>query len=381
MRGYREQRLCQAFRSDGVFYDMQGNVVIQEVFAVDRSVREARDRGTSNEQRHDQEVVILHLSYLPPSEAISEALTRRREEVDRECRRRGFLTAQVVGSLSRRVASTRSRIAALPVRRGTMVLGEAVRFGSTFLGIFTILFLVLNGQSYWQILRSRIFPDQEWERTLALERIAEPALAEKLGHVPTLPIAGMPSHVLPPFTFAVAPPDHRLIIPKIVVNVPIVEPSDAALRREDWGTFDRDLQQALRKGVVHYPGTAKPGQRGNAFYTGHSSYYPWDPGRYKDVFARLPDLRVGDAYVVYRRGRAHHYRVASVAEVMPEDTSVLEQPHEEQVSTLMTCTPVGTTLRRLIVRGEEMDPRTGERIVGEERPASGTAMPKVPLPI
>jgi LPXTG-site transpeptidase (sortase) family protein len=161
---------------------------------------------------------------------------------------------------------------------------------------------------------------------------------------------------LPP----VGPPEHRLIIPKLNLNVPVTIPSYEALLREDWSQVETDIQKALEGGVVHYPGTAKPGQAGNFFITGHSSYYPWAPGNYKTVFARLGDLTVGDEYWVYYGGDKHRYVVTSVTEVKPSNVDVLDQPVDRRMSTLMTCVPVGTTLRRLIVAAEEVDPETGE---------------------
>jgi LPXTG-site transpeptidase (sortase) family protein len=155
-------------------------------------------------------------------------------------------------------------------------------------------------------------------------------------------------------------PDNRLIIPKLAKNVPLVEATDVALRRGDFKTFEEDVQDALRFGVVRYPGTAEPGGPGNVFITGHSAYLFWDSGRYKEVFARLSELDVGDTYAISYRGKLHHYRVAKKFEVSPKDISVLAQPSDKRMSTLMTCTPVGTTLRRLIVQAEEIQPGTGK---------------------
>src|SRR5687767_11297538 len=70
----------------------------------------------------------------------------------------------------------------------------------------------------------------------------------------------------------------RLFIPSLGIDVPLVyieEKNEAA------------FQAALRDGVVHYPGTAMPGQPGNAYYFGHSSDYSWSKGEYKNVFATL----------------------------------------------------------------------------------------------
>ena len=53
-----------------------------------------------------------------------------------------------------------------------------------------------------------------------------------------------------------------MIIPKLAKNVPLVDATDAALRRGDFKAFEKDVQDTLRFGVVRYPGTAEPGEPG-----------------------------------------------------------------------------------------------------------------------
>jgi sortase A len=158
----------------------------------------------------------------------------------------------------------------------------------------------------------------------------------------------------------VAPPDNRLIIPKIGKNVPLISATSAALKREDWKTFEADIQDALLLGVVRYPGTAEPGELGNVFITGHSSNYPWIFSKYNAVLARLPTLEIGDEYSVYYEGKLHRYRIAKKFEVSPKDVSVLEQPRDRYMSTLMTCVPIGTTLRRLVLQADEVNPLSSQ---------------------
>ncbi len=149
------------------------------------------------------------------------------------------------------------------------------------------------------------------------------------------------------------PPDMRLEIPSLfsgTIPVKNVEKQDFDFK--NYYSSENEIQKALRDGVVHYPFTATPDQYGNVFITGHSSYYPWDKGHYKDIFALLHKLEVGDEYVLYFGEKKYIYRVTDHFEVEPDDISVLNQPVDKKISTLMTCTPVGTTLRRLIVRGE-----------------------------
>jgi sortase A len=106
--------------------------------------------------------------------------------------------------------------------------------------------------------------------------------------------------------------------------------------------------------VVHYPGTAQPGQIGNVFITGHSSYYLWDPGKYKDVFVRLHDMDVGDEFTVFWNQNTYHYRIRERKVVAPEETSVLSQPQHERIATLMTCTPIGTAKNRLVLVADQI---------------------------
>lgn len=249
--------------------------------------------------------------------------------------------------------------------RGTLFLLDTVRFGGTFATLFVLLFVSLNYQSFWAIAQSYVDPLAEVTGVKAASQ-SDKSIAEKLRRIPSLAVAGRTDGSMIAHLPAVGPPDNRIIIPSLDLNVPIVAPSTEPLLREDWLSLEEEIQDALQDGVVHYPGTARPGQAGNFFVTGHSSYFPWAPGAFKSVFARLHELKVGDEYWVFYNGDRHRYIIRSKKEIKPSDVSVLEQPVNKRISTLMTCTPVGTTLRRLIVTAEEVDPVTGATLdVGE----------------
>lgn len=233
---------------------------------------------------------------------------------------------------------------------------DTVRFGGTFALIFTVLFVGVNYQSFFQIARAQLALNTDIETEQALQKMESTELTVRTRNITDRNSEKNILTYLPD----VGPFESRLIIPKLGKNIPIIRPSTDALVKEDWKQFETDIQHALRDGVVHYPGSARAGQAGNFFLTGHSSYYPWDDGKYKDVFARLPELDIGDTYFVYYGGDKHTYRIVKKYEVKPNNVSVLDQPSDRRLSTLMTCTPVGTTLRRLIVQAEEIDPRTNE---------------------
>lgn len=274
---------------------------------------------------------------------------------------------------------------ARPRSRFTLFIFDTIRFGATFAVIFGALFVAINYQSFWNIAKAELALDANIGTMQALHDLTERDRGEAPDTSPNnsvqplrkansgIDIEGSLLAVLPP----VGPPEDRLIIPKIGKNVPIVVPPIDSLMSEDWKQFESDIQHALRDGVVHYPGTARPGQAGNFFITGHSSYYPWDSGKYKEVFALLHELEVGDTYSVYYGGDLHTYRVTSKYEVKPSDVSVLDQPTDKREATLMTCTPIGTTLRRLIVKAEEVDSITGVALKAGEQGTQKMRQPSI----
>lgn len=258
--------------------------------------------------------------------------------------------------------------------RGVLFMLDTVRFGGTFASIFVLLFVALNYQSFWEIAQSYVLPIAK-VTGMNFGEANEADIAEKLKNIPALAVAGGTEGSLLDHLPPVGPPENRLIIPALDLNVPIVVPPNEALLREDWKTLEETIQKSLEGGVAHYPGTARPGQAGNFFVTGHSSYFPWAPGAFKSVFARLHELNEGDEYWVFYNGDRHRYIIQSKKEIKPSDVTVLDQPVGKRISTLMTCTPVGTTLRRLILTAQEVDPVSGLALeVGEH---GNEQLPKV----
>jgi len=109
-----------------------------------------------------------------------------------------------------------------------------------------------------------------------------------------------------------------------------------------------DLDQHL----IHYAGTALPGQYGNPVIFGHS-VLPifYNPKSYISVFSKLPTLDEGDEIFVSFDGVEYRYVVESYHEVKPDQVEVLEQRYDRQTITLITCVPPGTYLRRGVIMG------------------------------
>ncbi len=140
-----------------------------------------------------------------------------------------------------------------------------------------------------------------------------------------------------------AVPNGAIVIEKIDVQAPIVW---------DVPNTPTETESNLKNGVIHLHGTAKPGEGGNVFITGHSSDYFWSNGKYKEAFVLLDKLVVGDKIYINFNNVIYGYSVVEKKSVKPNDLSVLDQ-EDKRILSLMTCTPVGTALNRLIIVAEE----------------------------
>jgi LPXTG-site transpeptidase (sortase) family protein len=157
-----------------------------------------------------------------------------------------------------------------------------------------------------------------------------------------------------------------LTLPAINTEAPIIfEPSTA-----EW-----KVQLALRNGVVHYGSSANPGQAGNTVIFGHSSGQPWAPGNYKFVFTLLDKLEKGQTITLDYQGTRYTYRVTDKYVVKPTDTSILA-PSTKPTLTLFTCTPVGTSTNRLVIKAEQISP--SPQNAPAAAPASGSTPTNLP---
>jgi len=142
-------------------------------------------------------------------------------------------------------------------------------------------------------------------------------------------------------------PDPKVIIPVIGVDAPVVFGMTS--------TVEHDVQRALQDGVVHYANTPLPGEPGNGVYVGHSSNAPWVPGHYKFVFTALENVNLNNTFYINKDGKQYEYKVVSKKVIDPHDTSVLNGT-DKPTATLITCTPVGTSLHRMVILGEQIHP-------------------------
>jgi sortase A len=165
---------------------------------------------------------------------------------------------------------------------------------------------------------------------------------------------------------AVDPQDTRLIIPKINVDVPVIY---------DIGNDNDSQMAAMEKGVAHFaiPGASShPGEVGNTVIAGHSSNDLFDGGDYKFIFAQLEKLSPGDSIYANYKGTRYTYVITRTEVVKPNEVNKLVYATDKPVMTLITCTPLGTALNRLLITAEQVSPDPSSAAAAPNDTTSGS---------
>ena len=95
-------------------------------------------------------------------------------------------------------------------------------------------------------------------------------------------------------------------------------------------------------GMGHWPGTAMPGERGNAVYGGHRTAGP-APLYY------VERIKVGDPIIILKGLKKVEYRVISKRIVKPTALWITHQSSGSML-TLFSCHPRGSTKQRYVIQ-------------------------------
>lgn len=134
---------------------------------------------------------------------------------------------------------------------------------------------------------------------------------------------------LPVATTNPIPQNNQLVIPALGLNELLYEGQSV---------------YTVNRGVWVRPNGSTPDKGSNTILVGHRLNYSNPHG----VFYYLDKIKLGDLLTVYWQGKAYTYRVQTISEVSPTDTSV-EAPSVHSQLTLYTCTPLWTLKHRLVV--------------------------------
>ena len=96
-------------------------------------------------------------------------------------------------------------------------------------------------------------------------------------------------------------------------------------------------------GPSHWPGTALPGQNGNAVFAGHRVTH-------SHPFRRINELVPGDEIIFKMQNGTFTYKMTAFQIVTPKDVHIVNQTSDATV-TLFACHPPGSARQRYVVRG------------------------------
>jgi len=201
------------------------------------------------------------------------------------------------------------------------------------------------------------------------EKRVEPKLSASVitkakEQIPTPVIPDEPEEVLEPVLPA-APTELEhwelkrawsIAVPSLGIRAPVFLPSLKYWSSQAWDLMEEQMQVGLNNGTVAYPHSSGPGAKGALIIAGHSSppTIEAEKSNYGSVFAKLPDIEIGQDITVTTSASPVTYRVEEKMIVSPSVTSILEQQYDDSVLKLITCYPVGTTKNRMIIIAKEI---------------------------
>jgi LPXTG-site transpeptidase (sortase) family protein len=140
-----------------------------------------------------------------------------------------------------------------------------------------------------------------------------------------------PTLSIPPVTVR-----NSIVISKINISAPIIQVSSSD---------DKTILNALKIGVLFYPGSAYPGQNGSTVIVGHSSSNPpWT--KYSAIFSLLNKLAPNDLINITFGGKEYTYQVKRIEKGSVQH--ILDSGLGGDLI-LSSCWPVGTDNGRIVV--------------------------------
>jgi sortase A len=147
---------------------------------------------------------------------------------------------------------------------------------------------------------------------------------------------------LPPLNINVINKGFYLSIPKIHAYSNVIATVDP------WN--ENTYSKALKRGVAQAKGSSLPNEKGSMYLFAHSSGLPWELTRENTIFLRLGELNINDRILIDYKGKRYTYKVINKIEVWPSETAYLTDVNKKDgLLILQTCTPIGTSLKRLLI--------------------------------
>lgn len=136
----------------------------------------------------------------------------------------------------------------------------------------------------------------------------------------------------------------KIMTPFYALSIPSLGITNAVV-----ATGDTNLSAHL----VQYGTSTVPPEKGTTVIFGHSTLPQWfKPQDYNTIFAKLYTIKKDDTILITVASKEYTYKVKKISVVRPDMLSVFEQLDDTSHVTLVTCTPPGTTWKRLVIETE-----------------------------
>ena len=233
------------------------------------------------------------------------------------------------------------------------MLKDIKLFFLIFFIIFIISFLVFNGAAFFDLVDYKV---NKLTEAIKEELIRSPSFLTSLpSNGEGLSLVSLKDYLLlqqPVISAAILP-----IIPSEAENSNILEMPQFGIKAPILQVETADskvIYEKLKQGVVLYPSSDIPGE-GYSIIIGHSSQYPWSPGKYKSVFSLLNELKQGDKIYVFWNQKPLVFEVKEKNIFLPwpkgtESTETVFPPSDEPTLILQSCWPVGIASKRVAIK-------------------------------
>ena len=111
----------------------------------------------------------------------------------------------------------------------------------------------------------------------------------------------------------------------------------------DHAIYEGVTLTVIDQGPGHWPGSARPGQLGNAVFAGHRVTH-------SHPFRRINELVPGDEIIFETNDGVFTYHMTGFEIVTPKDVHIVN-PTPDATLTLFACHPPGSARQRYVVRG------------------------------
>jgi LPXTG-site transpeptidase (sortase) family protein len=126
-------------------------------------------------------------------------------------------------------------------------------------------------------------------------------------------------------------------IPKIKISAPLI-----VVGKEE------EVKKALDRGVVLWPNSTLPGQKGKIIILGHSAPPNWPKIKYDWVFSNLNSLEKEDEIILYFQKKKYIFFVEGKIFLERGEELPRTDP-EESTLFLISCWPPGKDLKRIAI--------------------------------